>query len=51
MNGSPRARYFDRGVQLFLGMLVDARFRALADGFEGYDLSRAGRVVFPGDAP
>ena len=47
----PRARYFDRGVQLFLGMLVDARFRALADGFEGYDLSRAGRVVFPGDAP
>jgi excisionase family DNA binding protein len=47
----PRARYFDRGVQLFLGMLVDARFRALADGFEGYDLSRAGREVFPGDAP
>lgn len=47
----PRARYFDRGVQLFLGMLVDARFRALADGFEGYDLARAGRVVFPGDAP
>lgn len=47
----PRARYFDRGVQLFLGMLVDARFRALADGFEGYDLSRSGRVVFPGDAP
>ncbi|BFR47137.1 helix-turn-helix transcriptional regulator [Nitratidesulfovibrio sp. HK-II] len=47
----PRARYFDRGVQLFLGMLVDARFRALADGFEGYDLAKAGRVVFPGDAP
>lgn len=44
-----RARYFDKPVQLFLGMLADPRFRALTEGLDGYDLSRSGRVVFPGD--
>lgn len=46
----PRARYFDKHVQLFIAMLTDPRFRALTDDLDGYDLSRSGRVIFPGDA-
>lgn len=45
----PRSRYFEKEVQLFIGMLSDPRFRALTSGLDGYDLSRSGRVVFPGE--
>jgi len=40
-------RFFDRGVQLFLGFLHESAFRDLTRGFEGYDLSLCGKVVFP----
>ena len=46
----PRAGYFDKRVQLFIAMLGDPRFRSLTDDLDGYDLSKSGRVVFPGDA-
>ncbi len=40
-------RFFDQGVQLFLGLLHEPQFRDLAKEFEGYDLSMCGKVVFP----
>ncbi len=42
-------RFFDQGVQLFLGLLFEESFRALADGLQGYDLSLCGKMVFPQD--
>jgi putative molybdopterin biosynthesis protein len=40
-------RFFERGVQLFLGLLHESRFRELAGALEGYDLSLCGKMVFP----
>lgn len=40
-------RFFDRGVQLFLGFLHESAFRDLARVLEGYDLNLCGKVVFP----
>ena len=40
-------RFFERGVQLFLALLHESRFRELAQGLEGYDLSLCGKMVFP----
>jgi len=44
-----KARFFDRAVQLFLAILHETRFRALAQDLPGYDLSLCGKMVFPGD--
>jgi len=43
----PKGRFFDHGVQLFLGLLHEDSFRSLAQGLEGYDLSLCGKMVFP----
>lgn len=40
-------RFFERGVQLFLGLLHEPRFREIARGLEGYDLDLCGKMVFP----
>jgi excisionase family DNA binding protein len=42
-----RDRFFEQGIQLFLGFLHEAPFRTLANDLEGYDLSLCGKVVFP----
>jgi molybdate-binding protein len=42
-------RFFDQGVQLFLGLFYEESFRVLADGLQGYDLSLCGKMVFPQD--
>jgi excisionase family DNA binding protein len=42
-----KERFFDPGVQLFLGLLPDRDFRALADQLEGYDVSSSGKMVYP----
>lgn len=42
-----RERFFEQGVQLFIGMLHEAPFLALAREIEGYDVSMAGKMVFP----
>jgi putative molybdopterin biosynthesis protein len=42
-------RFFDQGVQLFLGMLYEKSFRMLAKGLQGYDLSLCGKMVYPQD--
>jgi molybdate-binding protein len=47
-----RERFFDPGVQLFLGLLPEEEFRQLALTLEGYDTSRSGKMVYPReDAP
>ncbi len=42
-------RFFDEGVQRFLGLLHDNAFKELASKFTGYDLNLTGRMVFPED--
>jgi putative molybdopterin biosynthesis protein len=46
-----KSRFFDRAVQLFLAILHEPGFKALAQGLPGYDVSLCGRMVFPGDNP
>jgi excisionase family DNA binding protein len=43
-------RFFERGIQLFLGFLAEPAFRELTTGLPGYDLSLCGKMVFPHDA-
>ena len=46
-----KERFFDEGVQRFLGLLHEPRFhRMVTDGLEGYDLSLSGKMVFPHNA-
>ena len=42
-----KQRFFERKVQLFLGVLHEKSFLDLVETLEGYDLSLCGRVVFP----
>jgi putative molybdopterin biosynthesis protein len=42
-----RERFFEQGVQQFMGLLHDASFLKLAESFVGYDLSLCGKMVFP----
>jgi len=39
--------FFEEGVQLFIGLLHEEVFRELSDQLDGYDLSLAGKMVFP----
>ena len=43
----PKERFFDRGIQLFLGFLREAEFRTLSEELGGYDLRLCGKMVFP----
>ncbi|HHD57364.1 MAG TPA: DNA-binding protein, partial [Desulfobulbaceae bacterium] len=45
-----RNRFFDPGIQLFLGLVHEPPFQQLADKLTGYDLSTTGRMVFPGQS-
>ena len=40
-------RFFDKGVQLFVGLLHEPAFSELAEDLEGYDLSLCSKMVFP----
>ena len=42
-----KERFFEEGVQLFLGLLHEPRFHALAGDLSGYDLGLSGKMVFP----
>ena len=42
-------RFFEKGVQLFLGLLNEPVFRELITDLEGYDLDLCGKMVFPHD--
>ncbi len=45
----PKDKFFDKGVQRFLGLLHDEAFRKLHEGLTGYDFSTTGKMVFPGE--
>ena len=40
-------RFFDKGVQLFVGLLHEPAFKELAEDLAGYDLSLCSKMVFP----
>jgi excisionase family DNA binding protein len=42
-----RERFFDEGVQLFLGLLHENAFRKLVTNNSGYDLELSGKMVYP----
>jgi excisionase family DNA binding protein len=42
-----RERFFEKGIQQFIGLLYDISFQRLAESFAGYDLSLCGKMVFP----
>jgi len=42
-----RERFFERGIQNFIGMLHEKEFRKLACSLEGYDVSLCGKMLFP----
>jgi excisionase family DNA binding protein len=43
----PKDRFFDKGVQLFQGLLHEKDFTKLAERLDGYDISDSGKMVFP----
>jgi len=40
-------RFFEKGVQLFLGLLPEVAFKELAQDLKGYDMSLCSKMVFP----
>lgn len=42
-----RRQFFERGIQSFLGVLLEPEFEELAAQFEGYDVSLSGKMIFP----
>jgi len=45
-----KERFFDEGIQRFLGLLHETEFREMAVILEGYDVSLGGKMVFPTDS-
>ncbi len=45
-----KERFFDEGVQQFLGALHEKTFHEMADTLQGYDVRLSGKMVFPQDA-
>jgi len=42
-----RERFFEQGVQFFLGLLNEPAFRHMAAQLEGYDLRLCGKMLYP----
>ncbi len=42
-----KEKFFDKGVQLFIGLLHESIFSDLANDFNGYDIHSSGKVIFP----
>jgi molybdate-binding protein len=42
-----KERFFDEGIQRFLGLLHEKEFREMAIRLEGYDVNLGGKMVFP----
>jgi len=42
-----RERFFEKGIQDFVGLLHEKEFRDLAASFTGYDISLCGKMIFP----
>jgi excisionase family DNA binding protein len=46
----PKDSFFDKSIQQFLAMLHEPAFHDLAASLPGYELSLAGRMLFPGES-
>jgi hypothetical protein len=45
-----KERFFDEGIQRFLGILQDGTFQTMAaNEYVGYDVSSSGKMVFPAE--
>jgi len=44
-----KEKFFDKGIQLFLGMLHEPAFVKTADQLDGYDVTTSGKMLFPQD--
>jgi putative molybdopterin biosynthesis protein len=42
-----KERFFEKGVQLFLGLLHEVSFRELAQDLKGYDMNLCSKMIFP----
>ncbi len=42
-----KERFFDQGVQHFIGIFHEKSFKKMAENLDGYDVSLSGRMVFP----
>lgn len=42
-----KERFFDKGVQFFIGLLHEQKFVKIAQELDGYELSLSGKMVFP----
>ena len=45
-----KKRFFDEGIQRFLGLLHEKEFREMANRLDGYDVKFGGKMVFPTDS-
>lgn len=43
----PKERFFDKAMQLFLGLLHESEFERMAAAVQGYDVSISGKMLFP----
>ena len=44
-----KKRFFDEGIQRFLGLLHEKEFHEMTTRLEGYDVNLGGKMVFPTD--
>jgi molybdate-binding protein len=44
-----KKRFFDEGIQRFLGLLHEKEFHEMTNRLEGYDVHQGGKMVFPTD--
>jgi excisionase family DNA binding protein len=42
-----RERFFEKGIQDFIGLLHEKEFREIAGTYTGYDISLCGKMLFP----
>jgi molybdate-binding protein len=40
-------RFFDKGIQNFIGLLQENEFKKTAKSIHGYDVSSSGKIVYP----
>ncbi len=45
----PKERFFDKGIQIFMGLLHQPAFKELVRDLPGYTLDHTGEMVFPQD--
>ncbi len=44
-----KERFFDKGVQSFIGLLQETDFKKMAESITGYDVSSSGKIIYPNE--